>query len=168
MVAFDLRDHLIRLMTPMLAVYATATVAVTVAAGTRCARYGMGGPAVCVQWMTVIIQNWFRRFCWHLACSSMGLWCIRMCFVIGVTRWDILSYAAKQHGQAMAGACSRVMGAGSVCTMDGDYSELENTMGRPWAVLVVGWSSTSGGCMPHPPLGHDFSMRRPLGSDRAA
>ena len=35
MVAFDLWDHLGRHVTPMLAVYATATVVVTVAAGTR-------------------------------------------------------------------------------------------------------------------------------------
>ena len=35
MVAFDLWDHLGRRVTPMLAVYATATVVVTVAAGTR-------------------------------------------------------------------------------------------------------------------------------------
>ena len=43
-VAFDLWDHLGRRVTPMLAVYATATVAVTVAAGTRCAWYGLTGP----------------------------------------------------------------------------------------------------------------------------
>ena len=35
MVAFDLWDHLGRCVTPMLAVYATATVVVTAAAGTR-------------------------------------------------------------------------------------------------------------------------------------
>ena len=35
MVAFDLWDHLGRRVMPMLAVYATATVVVTVAAGTR-------------------------------------------------------------------------------------------------------------------------------------
>ena len=40
MVAFDLWDHLGRRVTPMLAVYATTTVVVTVAAGTRCAWYG--------------------------------------------------------------------------------------------------------------------------------
>ena len=34
MVAFDLWDHLGRRVTPMLAVYATATVVVTVTAGT--------------------------------------------------------------------------------------------------------------------------------------
>ena len=44
MVAFDLWDHLGRCVTPMLAVYATATVVVTVAAGTRCAWYGLTGP----------------------------------------------------------------------------------------------------------------------------
>ena len=44
MVAFNLWDHLGRRVTPMLAVYATATVAVTVAAGTRCAWYGLTGP----------------------------------------------------------------------------------------------------------------------------
>ena len=33
-----------RLVGPMLAVYATATVVVTVAAGTRCAWYGLTGP----------------------------------------------------------------------------------------------------------------------------
>ena len=38
MVAFDLWDHLGPRVTPMLAVYATATVVVTVAAGTRCAK----------------------------------------------------------------------------------------------------------------------------------
>ena len=37
MVAFDLWDHLGRCVTPMLAVYGTVTVVVTVAAGTRCA-----------------------------------------------------------------------------------------------------------------------------------
>ena len=37
MVAFDLWDHLGRRVAPMLAVYATATVVVTVAAGNRCA-----------------------------------------------------------------------------------------------------------------------------------
>ena len=44
MVAFDLWDHLGCRVTPMLAVYATATVVVTVAAGTRCAWYGSTGP----------------------------------------------------------------------------------------------------------------------------
>ena len=44
MVALDLRDHLGRRVTPMFAVYATATVSVTVAAGTRCAWYGLTGP----------------------------------------------------------------------------------------------------------------------------
>ena len=43
MVAFDLWDHLGRRVTPMLAVYATATVVVIVAAGTRCAWYGLTG-----------------------------------------------------------------------------------------------------------------------------
>ena len=41
MVALDLWDHLGRRVSPMLAVYATATVVVTVAAGTRCAWYGL-------------------------------------------------------------------------------------------------------------------------------
>ena len=36
--------HLGRSVLPMLAVYATATVVVTVAAGTRCAWYGLTGP----------------------------------------------------------------------------------------------------------------------------
>ena len=40
MVAFDLWDHLGRRVTPLLAVYATATVVVTVAAGTGAS--GMG------------------------------------------------------------------------------------------------------------------------------
>ena len=44
MVASDLWDHLGRRVTPMLAVYATATVVVTVAAGTRCAWYGFTCP----------------------------------------------------------------------------------------------------------------------------
>ena len=44
MVAFDLLDHLGRRVTPMLAVYATVNVVVTVAAGTRCAWYGLTGP----------------------------------------------------------------------------------------------------------------------------
>ena len=43
MVAFDLWDHLGCCVTPTLAVYATATVVVTVAAGTRCAWYGLMG-----------------------------------------------------------------------------------------------------------------------------
>ena len=43
-VALDLWGHLGRRVTPMLAVYATATVVVTVAAGTRCAWYGLTGP----------------------------------------------------------------------------------------------------------------------------
>ena len=43
-VVFDLWDHLGRRVTPMLAVYATATVVVTIAAGTRCAWYGLTGP----------------------------------------------------------------------------------------------------------------------------
>ena len=43
MVPLDLWDHLGRRLTPMLAVYATATVVVTVAAGTRCAWYGLTG-----------------------------------------------------------------------------------------------------------------------------
>ena len=43
MVASDLWGHLGRRGTPMLAVYATATVVVTVAAGTRCAWYGSTG-----------------------------------------------------------------------------------------------------------------------------
>ena len=45
MVAFDLWDHLGRRVAPMLAVYATATVVVTVAAGNRCAWYGLTGPS---------------------------------------------------------------------------------------------------------------------------
>ena len=44
MVAFDLWDQLGRRVTPILAVCATATVMVTVAAGTRCAWYGLTGP----------------------------------------------------------------------------------------------------------------------------
>ena len=44
MVALDLWDHLGRRVSPMLAVYATATGVVTVAAGTRCAWYGLTGP----------------------------------------------------------------------------------------------------------------------------
>ena len=44
MVALDLWDHLGRRVSPMLAVYATATVVVTVAAGTRRAWYGLTGP----------------------------------------------------------------------------------------------------------------------------
>ena len=44
MVGLDLWDHLGRRVSPMLAVYATATVVVTVAAGTRCAWYGLTGP----------------------------------------------------------------------------------------------------------------------------
>ena len=44
MVSFDLWDHLGRCVTPMLAVLATATVVVTVTAGTRCAWYGLAGP----------------------------------------------------------------------------------------------------------------------------
>ena len=42
--AFDLWDRLGHRVKPMLAVYATATVVVTVAAGTRCAWYGLTGP----------------------------------------------------------------------------------------------------------------------------
>ena len=41
MVALDLWDHLGRRVSPMLA---TTTVVVTVAAGTRCAWYGLTGP----------------------------------------------------------------------------------------------------------------------------
>ena len=44
MVAFDLSDHLGRRVAPLLAVYATATVVVTVAAGTQCAWYGLTSP----------------------------------------------------------------------------------------------------------------------------
>ena len=40
MVALDPLDHLGRPVTPMLAVCATTTVVVTVAAGTRCTWYG--------------------------------------------------------------------------------------------------------------------------------
>ena len=47
MVALDLWGHLGRRVTPMLAVYATATVVVTVAAGTRCAWYGVNGSFGC-------------------------------------------------------------------------------------------------------------------------
>ena len=43
-VAFDLWDHLGRRVTPILAVYATTTVVVTVTAGTQCAWYGLTGP----------------------------------------------------------------------------------------------------------------------------
>ena len=44
MVAFDLWDHLGCRVAPMFAVYATATVVVTVTAGTLCAWYGLTGP----------------------------------------------------------------------------------------------------------------------------
>ena len=44
MVAFDPWDHLGCCVAPMLAVCATTTVMVTVAAGTRCALYGLTGP----------------------------------------------------------------------------------------------------------------------------
>ena len=44
MVPFHLWDHLGRRVVPMLAVYATATVVVTVAAGTQCAWYELTGP----------------------------------------------------------------------------------------------------------------------------
>ena len=43
-VPLDPWDHLGCCVTHMLAVYATATVVVTVAAGTRCAWYGLMGP----------------------------------------------------------------------------------------------------------------------------
>ena len=45
MVAFDVWDHLGRRVAPMLAVYDPATVVVTVTVGTRCAWYGLTGPA---------------------------------------------------------------------------------------------------------------------------
>ena len=45
MVASGLWEHLYCRVTPMLAVYATATVVVTVAAGTRSAWYGLTGPS---------------------------------------------------------------------------------------------------------------------------
>ena len=41
--SLDLWGHLGRRVTPMLAVFVTATVVVTVAAGTRCTRYGLTG-----------------------------------------------------------------------------------------------------------------------------
>ena len=44
MVTSDLWDHLGRRVAPMLAVYATATVVVTVAAGAWCAWYELTGP----------------------------------------------------------------------------------------------------------------------------
>ena len=44
MVAFDLWDHLSLRVALISAVYATATVVVTVAAGTRCTWYGLTGP----------------------------------------------------------------------------------------------------------------------------
>ena len=44
MVAFDVWDHLDRRVVPMSAVYPTATVVVTVAAGTRCTWYRLTGP----------------------------------------------------------------------------------------------------------------------------
>ena len=44
MVAFDPWDHLGCRVAPMFAVCATTTVVVTVAAGTRCAWYGLTGP----------------------------------------------------------------------------------------------------------------------------
>ena len=40
MLAFDPWDNRLRRVRPMLGVYATATVVVTVAAGSLCARYG--------------------------------------------------------------------------------------------------------------------------------
>ena len=43
MAALDPWDHRGRRVTPMLAVYATTTVVVTVAAGTWCAWYGLAG-----------------------------------------------------------------------------------------------------------------------------
>ena len=50
MVTPDLCYHLRCHVTPMLAVYATAIVVVAVAAGTRCARYGLTGPLHTEQW----------------------------------------------------------------------------------------------------------------------
>ena len=44
MVALDPLDQLGRLWKPMLAVYATTTVVVIVAAGIRCAWYALTGP----------------------------------------------------------------------------------------------------------------------------
>ena len=44
MVAFDPWDDLGRRVTPMLSEYATTTLVVTVAAGTRRAWYGLTGP----------------------------------------------------------------------------------------------------------------------------
>ena len=43
MVALDPWDHLGHRVTPMLAVYATASVLVTMAAGNRCAWYALTG-----------------------------------------------------------------------------------------------------------------------------
>ena len=47
MVALDLWDHLSRRVSPMLAVYATATVVVTVAAGTRVGLVWVNGSFGC-------------------------------------------------------------------------------------------------------------------------
>ena len=44
MVALDPWDHLGRSVTPMMVVYATDTVVVTVAASTQCVWYGLTGP----------------------------------------------------------------------------------------------------------------------------
>ena len=44
MVALDPWDHLVRCVAPMLAVYATVIVVVTVTAGSRFALYGLTGP----------------------------------------------------------------------------------------------------------------------------
>ena len=61
MVAFDLWDHLGRRVTPMLAVYATATVVVTVAAGTRLPPI-VDSPQFCVSAASPICSD-FQTFC---------------------------------------------------------------------------------------------------------
>ena len=85
MVALDLWDHLGRRVSPMLAVYATATVVVTVAAGTRCAWYGLTGPLDAEQsppgpgtWYVILYLKLqdptalYLSYCgvWSLTCES--------------------------------------------------------------------------------------------------
>ena len=50
MVALNPWDHLSCRVKPTLAVYATATVVVTIAASIRCAWYGLTGPLDAEQW----------------------------------------------------------------------------------------------------------------------
>ena len=135
-VALDPWDHLGRRVAPMLAVYATATVVVTVAAGTQCAWYGLTGPLDAKKWTPgpgngYCIRYWFLDLFTGHTCQFLRnfivVWGI---ITISVANWghvEILTQVSARGGNPSSLRLSLVPAAMLGCDR-----------GPPWSALRRG------------------------------